>query len=128
MPTGKQTYKESDGKSLDVALVSNYVQKNQVIWAESWVGVTNESGDSGDTVSLDIAQIERQFTVPSTLSVSKGDIVYLIVANRTGNVFADNAYTTSIGAGRIAFFKATADKDANHVVTGIMLGQLAYAS
>jgi hypothetical protein len=59
------------------------------------------------------------------LSVSKGDIVYLTVANRTGNVFADNAYGTSAGAGNIAFFKATADKDANHVVTGIMLGQLA---
>lgn len=125
MPTGKKTYLESDGKALNVDLVSNYVQKDQVIYAQGWVGVTCESGDSGDTVALDIAARERQFTVPSALSVSKGNIVYLILANRTGNVFADNAYSTSAGSGRVAFFKATADKDANNVVTGIMLGQLA---
>jgi len=124
MAVGKKTWKESDGKAVNVTLVST-VQSQQVIYAEQWVGVAVGSGDSGDTIAMDVDQVERQFEVPSTLTVNKGDIVYLTLANRTGNVFADNAYSTSAGAGKVAFFKATATKDANNVVTGIVLNQLA---
>jgi hypothetical protein len=124
MPVGKKTYKRSDGEALNVDLVSNYVQKNQVIYADQWVGLAMESGDSGDTIALDIARIERVFEVPSSVSVSKGDIVYLDTAQTTGNVFADAAWGTTAGSGKVAFFKATMDKDANNKVTGIVLGQL----
>lgn len=125
MPVGKKTYKESDGQAVQVTLVSNYVQDGQVIWSNNWVGVNIDSGDSGDLRAMDISLIERQFTVPTALAVVKGEIVYLTLANRTGNVFADNAYSKTAGAGKIAYFKATADQDGNDMVTGIVLGQLA---
>lgn len=125
MPVGKQTYKESDGQAVNVTLISDYVQNDQVIYADGWVGVNVDSGDSGDLRALDISMIERQFTVPTALAVVKGDVIYLTLANRTGNVFADNAYTKTAGAGKVAFFKATSDQDANDVVTGVVLGQLA---
>jgi len=121
---GKNVYKESDGKSVQVAL-SYTVEALQLAVVEGWTGITVEAGDSGDTIALDLSGVERQWEVPSSLSVSKGDIVYLTVADVTGHTPDDTAYSTSAGAGAIALFKATADKDANHVVTGIMLNQLA---
>jgi hypothetical protein len=120
---GKNVYKESDGKAVNVDLLYT-VEALQIAVVDGWIGVTMESGDSGDTIALEIAQVERQFEVPSTLSVNKGDIVYVEVADVTGHTPDSTAYGTSAGAGKVAFFKATAAKDANNVVTGIMLGQL----
>ncbi len=124
MAVGKNTYKESDGKAVNVDLLYD-VDALQVAVVDGWAGVTMDDGESGDTIALEIAGVERQFVVPSGLSVSKGDIVYLEVADVTGHTPDDTAYSTTAGSGKIAFFKATADKDANNVVTGIMLGQLA---
>jgi len=121
---GKQVYKESDGRAVNVDLLYS-VEALQVAVVDDWLGITLESGDSGDVIALEIAGIERQFEVPSTLSVAKGAIVYVEVADVTGHTPDDTAYSTSAGAGKVAFFKATAAKDANNVVTGIMLGQLA---
>jgi hypothetical protein len=122
---GKKVYKESDGKAINVTL-SYTVEALQVAVVESWAGITMESGDSGETIALEIqAGVERQLEVPSTLAVAKGDIIYLTVATLTGHTPQDAAYTTSAGAGKIAFAKATAAKDANNVVTVVMLGHLA---
>ncbi len=120
---GKNVYKESDGKAVNVDLLYT-VEALQIAVVDGWLGITMESGDSGETIALEIAQVERQFEVPSTLSVNKGDIVYVEVADVTGHTPDSTAYGTSAGAGKVAFFKATAAKDANNVVTGIMLGQL----
>ena len=119
---GANTYLESDGKAVDVDLTST-VGKNQVAVVAGWLGVSQASGDSGDTVALAVDDREYQFTVPDTLDVSKGDIVYVEVADLTGHIPDDAAYGTTAGAGLIAFFKATMDKDANNVVTGIMIAK-----
>ncbi len=122
---GKNVYKESDGKAVNVDLLYS-VEALQIAVVDGWAGITMESGDSGDTIALDIQSgVERQYEVPSTLDVAKGDIVYLEVADVTGHTPDSTAYSTSAGAGKIALMKATAAKDANNVVTGIMLGQLA---
>lgn len=122
---GADTHKESDGKSLHVDLTATVTAK-QVAVVDGWLGIVEEAGDSGDVVALTIDPIERQFTVPSGLSVSKGDIVYVDVTDLTGHTPDDTAYSTSAGANKVAFFKATADKDGNDVVTGIVLpGNLA---
>lgn len=123
MATGKLVYKESDGQAVNVDLTAS-VDALQIAVVDGWLGITMEAGDSGDTIALDIARVERQFEVPSTLSVSKGDIVYIEVADVTGHTPDSTAYGTSAGSGKVAYFKATADKDANNVVTGIVLGQL----
>lgn len=118
---------ESDGKAVNVALTST-VTKGQVIVAEGWVGLAGGDGDSGDTIALVADNREYQFLVPAGLSVAKGAIVYITVATITGHYPDDEAYTTSAGAGKVALFKATAAKDSNNIVTGIMLAHNALAS
>lgn len=124
---GSSTYFESDGKAVNVDLLYE-VAKGAVIVAEGWLGIAGSDGDSGDTIALIADNREYQFEVPAGLSVSKGNIVYLTIATITGHYPDDEAYTTSAGAGKIAFFKATADKDANNIVTGIMLAHNALLS
>jgi hypothetical protein len=118
---------ESDGKAVDVDLVATVV-KGSVIYAEGWLGLAGGDGVSGDTVACIVDDREYQFKVPASLSVSKGQIVYITVATTTGNYPDDEAYTTSAGAGKWAFFKATADKDSNNIVTGVMIAHNALLS
>ena len=125
---GTTTYFESDGKAVNVTLDAGDVVKGAVIYADGWLGIAGEDADSGETLALIADNREYQFEVPSGLTVSKGDIVYITVATVTGHYPDDEAYTTSAGAGKIAFFKATADKDANNIVTGIMLAHNALLS
>jgi len=120
MTTGADTYKESDGKSVQVDLLYS-VAARQVAVVDGFLGITAEAGESGETIALLVEHAEYQFTVPSSLSVSKGDIVYIEVADVTGHTPDSTAYSTSAGSGKVALFRATADKDANHVVTGIVI-------
>lgn len=124
---GTQNYFESDGKAVNVDLLYT-VAKGSLIYVDSWLGLAGQSGDSGDEIALVADNREYQFTVPAGLDVSKGDIVYITVATVTGHYPDDEAYTTSAGGGKVALFKATADKDANNIVTGIMLAHNALAS
>lgn len=117
---GSKTYFESDGKAVNVDLLYT-VLKDAVVYAQGWLGLAGASGNSGGSVALAIDDREYQFLVPAGLTVTKGLIVYITVATTTGHYPDDEAYTTSAGAGKWAFFKATADKDANNMVTGIMI-------
>lgn len=121
MATG-DTFFESDGKSVTVDLLYT-VGAREVAVVDGWLGIAAASGDSGEDIALTVDDREYQVVVPSTLSVSKGDIIYIEVADVTGHTPDDTAYSTSAGAGKFAFLKATAAKDANNVVTGIMLGK-----
>lgn len=118
---------ESDGKAVNVDLLYT-VAKDSVIYVEGWLGLAGSSGDSGGTVALVADDREYQFVVPAGLTVNKGDIVYITVATVTGHYPDDEAYTTSAGSGKWAFFKATADKDDNDVVTGVMIAHNALLS
>jgi hypothetical protein len=124
---GSKTYFESDGKAVNVAITST-VEKGAVIVAQGWAGIAGSDGDSGDNVALIVDDREHQFIVPAGLAVAKGAIVYITVATITGHYPDDEAYTTSAGAGKVAFFKATAAKDSNNMVTGILLAHNALAS
>lgn len=119
MATG-DTHFESEGASIPVALTAT-VTAAQVAYADGWLGITAARGESGETVALAIAHEEFQFVVPAGLAVSKGNTVYITVANVTGHTPADNAYSTTSGAGKLPLFRATSDKDANNVVTGILI-------
>ncbi len=118
---------ESEGKSVTVTLTST-VAKDRVVVVQGWTGIANNDGDSGDSISLSVDNREYQVEVPSGLTVNKGDILYITVATVTGHYPDDAAFTTSAGSGKVAFLKATAAKDANNVVTGIMLAAGALAS
>jgi hypothetical protein len=124
---GTNSYFEGDGRAVNVDLVAA-VDKGAVIYADSWLGLAGSDGESGDTIALVADDREYQFEVPAGLSVAKGAIVYITVATVTGHYPDDEAYGTSAGAGKIAFFKATAAKDSNNIVTGIMLAHNALLS
>lgn len=124
---GENTLLDNDGKSVGVTL-SYTVLKNQLAVVEGWLGVSSGSGDSGDRVALQCDDRAYQFTVPSALAVVKGDIVYITVADLTGHVPDDTAYTKTAGAGKVALFKAMEDQDDNDVVVGKMLASNALAS
>lgn len=127
MAAGDQTFKESDGKAVNVTL-SATVLKDWLVVVEGWIGIAGSSGDSGEEIALSVDNYEYQLSVPAGLSVAKGAIVYITVATLTGHRPDDAAYTTSPGAGKVALLKATAAKDANNVVTGIMLASASLAS
>lgn len=126
MAVGDTKY-ESDGKSTNVTLTAA-VLMGRVIVVEGWVGIAGENGAIGDTIALTCDDREYQFTVPAALAVAKGAIVYVTVATVTGHYPGDAAYVTAAGLGNVAFFKATAAKDANNIVTGTMLAHNALAS
>lgn len=120
---GEKTYQESDGKSVDVSLVST-VEANMVVLANGFLGISNRSGDSGQSVALSIDRREYQFTVPSGLPVAKGDIVRIDTTLVTGtNIPPSGAYNkNALSATNINLFKATEDKNGTtHVVCGILL-------
>lgn len=118
---------EGDGKAVNCALTAAVV-KGAVMYAEGWLGIAGGDGASGDTIALAVDEREYQFKVPAGLTVTKGLIVYITVATTTGHYPDDEAYTTSAGSGKWAFFKATADKDANNIVTGIMIAKASLLS
>lgn len=124
---GSNAFFESDGKAVNVDLLYT-VAKGAVIVAEGWLGLAGSNGDSGDTIALVADDREYQFKVPAGLTVNKGDIVYVTVATVTGHYPDDEAYGTSAGAGKRAFFKATAAKDSNNIVTGTMIAHNALLS
>lgn len=124
---GEDTLFDNDGKSIGVTLTSTVV-KNRVAVVEGWLGISSGSGDSGDRIALQCDDRAYQFTVPTALAVEKGDVVYLEVADLTGHYPDDTAYSKTAGAGKVAFFKAMEDQDANDVVVGKMLASNALAS
>lgn len=110
---------ESDGNAVQVDLLYT-VTANEVAIVDGWMGITQASGDSGDSINLSVDSFEVQLQVPSGLSVSKGDVIYIEVADVTGHIPDDTAYSTSAGSGKAAFAKATRDKDANNIVRCIL--------
>lgn len=125
MPTGQETWFDNDAKAVHVDLLYTVAAK-QVALVDGWLGVTVESGDSGDEIALTVDNRGYQFTVPSTLDVAKGDIVYIDSAQVTGHTPDDAGYATAADTGLIPLFKAQSDKDANNVVYGRLLSGLAY--
>lgn len=101
----------SDGKAVEVTLEKT-VTKGDVVLAEGFFGISMQSGSSGDIIAIEIAQREHEIQVPSEVSASKGDVLYLD---------ANGAITTN-SSGR-PFLKVTKAKDANNYVWGILLPQ-----
>ena len=126
MATG-DTFFESDGKAVNVDLLYT-VEAGEVAVVDGWLGIAGGRGDSGDAIALAVDDREYQVVVPSTLSVAKGNIIYIEVADVTGHTPDDTAYGTSAGSGKIAFIKATAAKSSTHVVTGIMIAKASLLS
>lgn len=109
---------KSNGRSVDVDLLYT-VEKGQIVYADGLLGIAAGDGESGDEIALLYDEREYQFEVPASLSVNKGNVVYADTGDVTGHYPDDTAYNTS-GIGT-ALFIATSDKDANDIVTGILI-------
>jgi plastocyanin len=121
MAAGENTYFDNDGKSVHVTL-SYETDALAVAYVEGFLGIAATGGASGDTIALNIDRRAYQFTVPSTLDVSKGDTVYIEIAEvDVDHHPPDDSYSTTAGSGKVALFKAIEDKDDNNVVVGILL-------
>jgi hypothetical protein len=110
----------SDGKAVDVSLLYT-VAKNAVVYVEGWLGIAGDDGTSGGTIALQADNREYNFQVPAGLTVAKGDTVYITIATVTGHYPDDEAYTLTGTDNNWAFFKATRAKDANNIVSGVMI-------
>lgn len=119
-----ETHFDADGKSVTLAITATVV-KDRVVVIDGWVGVTNGSGNSGDSVAVGIDLVERQLIVPSGFGPALGDIIYVTIATITGHYPDDAAYTNSAGAGKVALGKVTEVKDGNDVLRYITLPNLA---
>lgn len=124
-PVVGHVHTESDGKSVTVALTATVVAR-QVARAQTWMGITDGAGDSGEYVSLSL-QGEYQFLVPHSLAVVFGDTVRIDTTQITGHTPNTGAYNKNAASStNLDLFKATrnaeATSDANiDVVTGILL-------
>lgn len=123
MAVGKDTYFDNDGKSVDVTLTST-VEEGQIAVVQNLLGITHAAGDSGDTISLEQDLRAYQFSVPSTLAVLKGAIVYVDITDTTGHDVDSTAYSLSSGANKIRLFVALENQDVNNVVIGRLVAGL----
>lgn len=121
---GRNSYKDSDGKAVEVTLSYTVEGNRQVVQVENLFGLTMDSGDSGDTIALEQDyQTTYQLAVPSGLSVSKGDILYIDTDQITGHTPDDAAWAVTFGGNKVAVFRAVEAKDANNVVIGRFIWQ-----
>lgn len=118
----KTVFRDSNGQAVQRVLTAT-VGEHQLASDGVWAGINVESGDSGDVRAWVVDDGIYQWYVPDTLTVNDGDVVYLAIADITGNIPNDTAYSTSAGAGKIPLFKALEDKvtangAGNHYATG----------
>lgn len=110
----------SDGKSVNVRLGAT-VEAGDVVFVQQWLGIAVKGGNSDDYVALNVDHREYIFDVGASLSVLKGDIVYITTSSIEGNQPALAGYSTSSGAGKIPLFKAVTAKDSNNLVRGVLI-------
>lgn len=120
MPTPNPAKFTSDGKSVDVKLGATVV-KGDVVYAQGWLGIAQKAGDSDGYIALWIDEREYIFDVGGSLTVNKGDIVYVTPASLEGNKPALAGYSTSSGAGKIKLFKAVTAKRSDNTVRGTLI-------
>ncbi len=103
--------KRSDGQAVDVVLTAA-ATKDGLYVVDGFFGIAMQDGVSGDTIALEIAQVENEIVVGSGVTAAKGDVLYVSTAGVVTNTDTDKA-----------FLKVTVAKDSNNVVWGILLPQ-----
>jgi predicted RecA/RadA family phage recombinase len=118
-----ETVFDNDGKSVTVPATAT-VAAGDVVYISGWLGIAEDDVDSGEDVAVTVDMRAYQFEVPAGLSVSAGNTVWIDVTDLTGHKPDSSAYYVASGSNRIRLFRAIEDKDANNVVTGVLIGGL----
>lgn len=120
-----RAYRDSDGDAVNVTLSYPVPGQKEPVYVQGWLGLAEGSGNSGESVALTIEHGFYQVLVPSSLTLNKGDVLYVILANVTAHVIPDNAWATSAAAGRKAFMKLSeapeARSDGKQLIIGVLL-------
>lgn len=126
MATGDTTF-NGHGNARNVDLTATVV-KNQIAYVGGQLGVTANSGGSGDTVALDVADDIRVIQLPGSLNAVTGDKIFIDTAQVTGHTPDDAGYSTSAGAGKILLGILITDQDANDLARIMRVGKGLVAS
>ncbi len=113
---------ESHGRALSVT-PNNAVSKGDLLYINGFAGVAADDADSGEAIALSIEQVEYEVFVGTSLSVSKGDTIYVTTASVTADIIPQAALSTTSGDGKKAMLKATADRTSTGYVNCILLPQ-----
>lgn len=119
---GHTTY-ESGGQAVNVVPIAE-VDAGQIAYVDGWLGIAGGDAASGEDLALDISRREYQIQIPTSLDVNIGDVVYIDVADLTGNTPDSTAYSTSSGGTKVAAYKATSDHwthDSKRYITAIQM-------
>jgi hypothetical protein len=101
----------SDGKAVDVTLTST-IEKDSPAYVEGFHGIAMTNGSSGDTIALEIALREHEIEVGSSITATKGTILYIDSSGEITNTASDTP-----------FMKVTLAKDDSNIVWGVLLPQ-----
>lgn len=121
----------TDGKAVNVKL-SYPVEKDNLIVVQGGgvdtgsnhlIGFAGADGESGATVSIEIAYRNWDLEVPAGLTVNVGDTIYINPTSLTGHYPQDGAYTTTAGGSVVPLLWVTEPKDANNIVSGQLIIQ-----
>lgn len=104
----------SDGKAIDVR-ATGPVTKDEVVVIDGFHGVAMTDAVSGDELAIEVALREHTANVGGSLAVAKGDLLYKTSAGAWSKTATNNRLVA----------KATSAKDANNVITFVLLPQSA---
>jgi hypothetical protein len=115
MAVGKSIHRRSKARALELA-ISYGVEADQLVHVEGVVGLTVQSGTSGDTITLEreprILEIELPSALYDTLAV--GDELYLDTSEVTGHTLNDAAYTKTASSNK--FFGYVVELMGNNII------------
>jgi len=103
-------HKLNTGKALEVAFTSA-VADGELAYIDGWLGMNVRDVESGDTGILDIEPAQWDVLLPTGLSLSKGDEIWVDVTDLTGHIPDDTAFSTSAGANKVRWAKAMTAQD-----------------
>lgn len=112
-----------DGKAVNVLLTSTVV-KNDLVYAQGWLGIAGSAGVSDDSIALAIDMREYVIDVGAGLSPSVGDTIWVGVTTLTGHLPTLSGWATSSGSNRIRAFRVVTAKDTNNLCHAIFIGGL----
>lgn len=126
MATGDTTF-NSHGDARPVSLLYT-VTHNQLAYIGGQLGITDNSGASGQSVSLDVSDDIRVIVLPAAFAGAIGDKVFIDVTDLTGHTPDDTAYGKSAGANIILLGVLITAQDANNRARIMRVGKGLIAS
>jgi hypothetical protein len=100
-----------DGHVVDLVLDAGDVSTGDIVVVDGWLGIVPRDAESGDTIALNVENAEFDMILPTSLSAVIGTEIYVTVADVTGHLVDDSAYSTSSGGGKRKLGRCVTDQD-----------------